>query len=225
MGDSERLREVMEFYKMSTNSFGKYIELSTSQILYDILRGRNGISKNLADKITAKCLNINKLWLLTGEGEMVSNTLKQVAGKTLPKAIPCLPTDADAIPLLQTSIEAGVLSGFANPQIKSQLPHYIVPGFKGADFLATVSGESMIDRYWPGDVIGCKIIDHEDFIQWGKTHILDTTQGGILKKIMPSKKEDYITAISFNSENYPPFDVPKKSILKMAIVIGIVRLI
>ena len=69
MSDSERLKEVIKQYSRSTNAFASFIEIKSSQILYDVLKGRNGISKELADIITAKCLNINKYWLLTGEGE------------------------------------------------------------------------------------------------------------------------------------------------------------
>jgi len=71
MTDSERLNEVIKHYNKTANSFGRFIGLANSQKIYDILKGRNGISKDLAEIIKAKCLGINTGWLLTGEGTML----------------------------------------------------------------------------------------------------------------------------------------------------------
>lgn len=69
MSEIERLKMVMSDYKKTPNSFSKFIGLKTPQVLYDILKGRNGISKDLAEKISAKCVNYGLGWLMTGEGE------------------------------------------------------------------------------------------------------------------------------------------------------------
>lgn len=73
MTDSERLKSVIDFYLMNVEAFGRFLGLKQSQSLRDILKGRNGISKPLAEKIKAKCLDINPSWLLSGEGEMLKN--------------------------------------------------------------------------------------------------------------------------------------------------------
>jgi hypothetical protein len=52
----------------------KEIGLSTPQILYDIKNEKHGISKDVAGKIAAKYLNVNLVWLLTGEGEMLNTS-------------------------------------------------------------------------------------------------------------------------------------------------------
>lgn len=69
MSEIERLKKVLSDHKMTANSFSKFIGLKTPQVLYDILNERNGISKDLAEKIAAKCVNYGTGWLLTGEGE------------------------------------------------------------------------------------------------------------------------------------------------------------
>jgi hypothetical protein len=71
MTDKERIKEIINFSKMSVRRFGEHIGLKTPQILYDIIKGRNGISKDLAEKISAKCLNFKFTWILTGEGDML----------------------------------------------------------------------------------------------------------------------------------------------------------
>lgn len=71
MSDSERIIKLKNFLKISYNRIAEEIQLNTSQTLYDIKNGKHGISKEVADKISARYLNINKAWLLTGEGEMI----------------------------------------------------------------------------------------------------------------------------------------------------------
>ena len=77
MTDSERIKEVKNFSKLSFNKLAKELGLKTVQTLYDIRDGKHGISKDVAEKIQAKYLNINLTWLLTGEGEMLNPSIVQ----------------------------------------------------------------------------------------------------------------------------------------------------
>lgn len=45
-----------------------------------------------------------------------------------------------------------------------------------------IKGDSMSPRYESGDEIACRKIDQARFVQWGKPHVLDTTQGIIIKE-------------------------------------------
>ena len=71
MTDSERIKEFRKFTGLNFSKLAEEIGLNTVQTLYDIKNGKHGISKDVAEKIQAKYLNINIAWLLTGEGEML----------------------------------------------------------------------------------------------------------------------------------------------------------
>lgn len=77
MTDSERITEVKNFSGLSFNKLAKEIGLKSVQTLYDIRDGKHGISKDVAEKIQAKYLNINIAWLLAGEGEMLNPSIVQ----------------------------------------------------------------------------------------------------------------------------------------------------
>lgn len=77
MTDSERIKELKNYSGLSYKKLADRLKLKTPQTLYDIEKGKHGISKNLADKIQAEYLDINPVWLLTGEGEMLSGTVIQ----------------------------------------------------------------------------------------------------------------------------------------------------
>jgi len=71
MTDSERIRELKKFTGLNFRKLAEEIGLNTVQTLYDIKNGKHGISKEVAEKIQARYLNISIAWLLTGEGEML----------------------------------------------------------------------------------------------------------------------------------------------------------
>lgn len=70
MNDSERLKAVINYKRISTNKFAKAIGLA-SQKLYAIKKGDYGITSETADAITRKFKEINYEWLINGEGEMI----------------------------------------------------------------------------------------------------------------------------------------------------------
>lgn len=71
MSDSERIKKLEEFTGLSLNKLAAAIGIKSPQTFYDIKSGKHGISKDLAERIKAKYLNINMSWLLSGEGEMI----------------------------------------------------------------------------------------------------------------------------------------------------------
>lgn len=57
--------------QMTTNAFARHIGLPRGENLYQIKRGNNGVSLDLANRIVAKFSEVSKLWLLTGDGPML----------------------------------------------------------------------------------------------------------------------------------------------------------
>lgn len=80
MTDKERINELKKITGLNFRRLASEIGIKTVQTLYDIKNGKHGISKDLAEKIHARYLNINLAWLLTGEGDMLKdmdNTINQ----------------------------------------------------------------------------------------------------------------------------------------------------
>ena len=100
---------------------------------------------------------------------------------------------------------------------------YIVPLFKDADFLITVRGDSMIPKYYSGDIIACRKVYLRDlWFQWGKVYIIDTDQGSVLKRVKRGSTDETITLVSENPE-YDSFELRRDQIYNIAIVQGLIR--
>lgn len=77
MDGKEIIEALSNYTGLNLKRLAEEIGLKTHQTLYDIKKGKHGISKDVAEKIQAKYLNINLSWLLTGEGEMLKTTISQ----------------------------------------------------------------------------------------------------------------------------------------------------
>ena len=127
------------------------------------------------------------------------------------------------IPLIPLDAMAGALT-YEQTVLEYECERYIVPAFKGADFLITIKGDSMLPTYKSGDMVACKRIPMTDyFFQWNKAYIVDTDQGALIKRIKPAPNKKNVFLISDNN-NYDPIELPLSSIHAVALVLGVIRL-
>lgn len=85
----------------------------------------------------------------------------------------------------------------------------------------TVTGDSVQLYLHPGDEVACLRVNEATFLQWGRIHVLDNSQGVVIKKIYDD--ENGVRSVSLN-EDYPPFVIPKNEIYSYNHVVGLLRL-
>ena len=169
-------------------------------------------------------------WLLTGRGSMLkTDTTPLMGDQDSPKEEDDRPvaihTDnpKEGIPLIPINAMAGAMMG-EQTVMEYECERYVVPLFKGAEFLIPVKGSSMYPKYSSGDIVACKRIPMTDlFFQWNKVYVLDTNQGALIKRIKKGSDAEHILIVSDNKD-YEPFELPIRCINNVAIVIGVIRL-
>lgn len=133
-------------------------------------------------------------------------------------------SNSSFVPLISLDVAAGFGTDNFSIQEKDIQQEYLVPDFNGIDFMIRVKGSSMYPKYSSGDIVACRIIKESQFIQWHKPYVIATREQGLLcKRLMESDKKDHLRAVSDNKE-YPPFDIPKKEIAGIALIVGTIRL-
>lgn len=133
-----------------------------------------------------------------------------------------LDANGDTRPRIPYDAAAGTLTDTMNGVTKyecEQVP--VISVFPKYDFTIRITGKSMEPEYYAGDEVACLRVNEERFIQWGRVHVLDTTQGVVIKRIYDDG--DGIRCNSYNSE-FPDFSVPKEDIRSYNLVVGSVRL-
>lgn len=157
-------------------------------------------------------------WLIMGRGEMLigesQNHIPTAHQTSNPK---------EGIPLIPLNAMAGALTS-SQTILEYDCERYVVPAFKGADFLIPVKGSSMYPKYSSGDIVACQRVPMGNlFFQWNKVYVIDTDQGPLIKRIKPGHDKDHVLIVSDN-EKYDPFELPCSSIYAVALVIGVIRL-
>ena len=129
----------------------------------------------------------------------------------------------EGIPLIPLSAMAGAFTGDVSV-MEYECERYVIPSFKGADFLMPVKGDSMEPTYFPGDLVACQRVPLSDiFFQWGKTYVLDTCQGPLIKRVRRGSDNDHVLCVSDNKD-YEPFELSKSQFHGVALVRGLVRI-
>lgn len=136
------------------------------------------------------------------------------------------PTNSpEAIPLVSVKAVGGFAGKDFSIQEQDIEGYYVIPKFRNlnVDFLIEVIGDSMMPRFFPGDIIACSIIHNPRFIQWNKPYLIATREDGmIVKRLKPSQNPDSFLAVSDNAL-YDPFDIPKSDIDGLARVVGVIH--
>ena len=211
----ERIKIFIESQGISIRSFEQMITASNG-LIRKAIANNTDIQSKWVSIIVEKYPHLNPDWLLTGHGPMLKTQ------NEIPLATPAENT-ADGIPLIPFDAMAGIASGEISV-LELECERYVVPIFRGADFLMPVKGSSMYPKYSSGDIVACKKIPLTDlFFQWNKVYVLDTVQGPLIKRIAKGSDADHITAVSENPK-YEPFELHINQLRTVAIVMGVIRL-
>ncbi len=216
----QRILQFIDILGISKREF--YTQIGVSR---GTLESKTGITEDVITKFITAHPTINIEWLMTGHGDIYKTT-KDFATTNKDISLPiALPTNnpKEGIPLIPIEAMAGALT-CDNTILEYECDRYVVPMFKGADFLIPVKGSSMYPKYSSGDIVACQRVDMSNlFFQWNKVYVIDTDQGALIKRIKPGHDENHILIVSDN-EKYDPFELPYSAIHAVALVIGVIRL-
>lgn len=207
----KRLSDYIEYDALTNPSdFAKGANVDVSGFS-KMLKGRQTITVNTLKKI-ANAYGLNLKWLMDGVGDAhapggsTAEFMANSSGETRPR-----------IPM---AVAAGLLTGFSD-SIKSsdceQVP--IIKAFPPYDCTMIVKGDSMEPKFEGGDEIAIRKVC--DVIEWGKTYVLDTRDGAVLKRLYDGG--DKFKCVSFNPE-YPDFEVNKDDVFGVYKVVGLLRI-
>lgn len=107
------------------------------------------------------------------------------------------------VPIVPFAVRGGALQGFSEGVTEMECEKIISP-VNGAELAMEVVGESMAPGYPAGTRVLLKKV--QAVIAWGEVYVIDSIDGPVLKRILPTEDESVWELRSDNPE-YPPFRI------------------
>lgn len=183
---------MIRWANMSTNYFARYIGLARGENLYQIKRGNNGISLDVADHVVAKFPQIDKLWLLTGEGHMFA---------ALDKHVP--------IPYYKADPEKDIT------RIAELRPddYLFLPMIGACDFAMCYGGRAMGEVTPAGTIVLLRSVEPDAIIPGGE-YVIVSEKIVTLRIVRSVDDERQIRLVAGDSERYDDIVLDKSSVQK-----------
>ena len=208
------INKVIEYSGLSAASFAVRIGVKTTQAIYDLQKGRTkSISQSIANKISSCYPEINRTWLLTGEGDMLNDSSSE-AKKSFTSGTPYYNVDFIG------GFDLVINDQTINPEYLIQFKPY-----EKATCWCNITGHSMEPEINHGDIIALKLIEDFSFLPYGEVYAIVTTNDmRTVKRIGPSKNPDCYTLIPTNkSPEYGVQELPKNKIRYVYQVLGCMK--
>ena len=190
MEKANKLREAFEFLRFkgiakTQKDFAQLIDIAPNSLS----RAMNGNEIYLTDNLMSKVDSLIKYYDAPPTEEEITQEMVLV-----------IPTGA----------MGGTLADFADSVAAYDCERMVTP-IKGADYAIQVTGDSMSPEYPSGSMILIKKINEKAFVEWGKTYVLDTENGAVIKTIRKTDDPGVIECVSLNPA-YQPFTMDTKYI-------------
>lgn len=181
---------------------------------------RKGISDSVLFKICSQFPDLNRDWLLYGEGEMLK---EKQENKTENRG--------RLIPFYDVETTGGYQGEVASSTNEAELIGYIQPGgwFDGKETAAIRHvGDSMIE-YPNGCVLAVREVTDRHLLVPGRNYVIETSEYRVTKRVQRGSRKGVIALYSTNQEKYDdghlvyePFEVSFGDIQRIFSVLGFV---
>ncbi len=197
----QRIERVVKWTGLSVNSFAHSVGLSRGENLYQIKRGNNGISRELAGMIAAKYPQISRAWLLTGEGDMfIDETVKRVS-----------------IPFYDADIEKYV----AAPARFTSRGYISLPTVEDADFGAVYPGRAMGEAVPAGSTVLVRRVSPENLIPGGD-YVVVTEGFTTLRRVRRDAGTDILRLLPVDTANFDEMQISAADVKELYLVRAVV---
>ena len=221
MSVKERIKEYCKYKNIPISTFERQCNLSNGYI--------NAMRKGFGDERLETVLrtypDIDRVWLLTGEGEMLKFELPQNKDE--------ISEHGKLIPFYDADAAAG--NNYEMDMMPSRQVGMIEIGsvLRDCESAIRVYGNSMVPNYPAGCVIGLKL--HTDsFIEPGRVYVVETRNNRYLKRLYYTKDKKAFHCLSDNTMKYEDgprkgelyyqdFEIPLDEVVRLHRVVGVIK--
>lgn len=209
----DRLDQFMKEKGLKDAQFQRECGISAST-LYQIRQGKFAMSQKVIDKVCARYPEINRVWLITGEGERFNNVKPTVADGTI--MIPQFNMDTRGGSAFNVEVDG-------DEYVTNYIPFPTSIARQG-DVVIPIYGESMEPTYKSGSLVLIRKVElWREYLEFGCTYVIALVDDRrLIKTVMAGSDSDHLKLVSINPASQPQ-EVPKNIIRSVWRVILSVR--
>ena len=168
--------------------------------------GKSDLGRASVEKILDKYTDLSRIWLLTGEGEMLNPTAElQESGQ------PFLPSSGTRLRPYYTDIPVSGGDIAQYPDILSQASDgtLYLPELRSAEFFFPVIGCSMRPTVPEGAIVGVAHVDRYETIDPDRIYLIITADNQrMIKHIVHYDSQSETLTLASDNRDYPAFSLP-----------------
>ncbi len=197
----QRIERVVRWAGLSVNSFALSVGLSRGENLYQIKRGNNGISRDLAEAISRRYPQISRAWLLTGEGDMFTSGIAR----------------QNSVPFYDADVEKYI----AQPTRYSSESYVSLPDVEDADFAARYNGRAMGDAVPAGSIVLVRKIAPESLVPGGDYVVVGEGMT-MLRRVRRRAGSNALRLIPVDTENFDEICIDAAEVREIYLVMTVI---
>ncbi len=205
----DRILHIIEYKNISKRSF--YTKTKLSNGFLDKVKDI-GVSK--IENILSAYPDVNPIWLLTGNGEMLlKDSYKEITEGSSMVNESSINFNNKGVPFWDLPVSAGL--SLTEIKGKKKADGYVVglPGADIAENLFPVTGMSMEPEISPGAIIGVRKIDNWETLNTERVYLIITREDRMIKRV--EHDHENIDILWCISPNYPKFKIYKSEIIEI----------
>lgn len=221
------IEEVLSHLKIKPTPFAKSIGVHPTQI-FDLKSGKiKSITPAVAEKILAVYPIFSRLWLITGEGEMLKPEPTSTS-ENIEESIKVNDHADRLIPFYDVETTGGY-NGHVSASEEGVLSGYIQPGgwFDGRETAAIRHVGDSMTEYPNGCVLAVREVLEKRLLVPGRNYVIETREYRVTKRVQRGSQEATIMLYSTNQDKYDdgrlihePFEVDLEDIIHIYQVLG-----
>lgn len=215
----ERFDKYMQYKGLNDNQVTNSLGLSNGLIGKSRKTGRD-LSAKVIEQILSFYTDLNRVWLLTGEGDMIINNKETRTRVDAPKT--SLTTGR---PYYNVDFIGGFDLIFNDQTINPDYNIDFAPYNKDGVMWCNITGHSMEPMINNGDIIAIReVFDWQTYIPFGEVYAIVTKNDmRTVKVVRKGCDNNHINLIPINTEEYDAQEIEKSNIARIFSVLGCMK--
>ena len=219
-----QIEKIIENEGLTTSKMEKIIGASKG-VLSRAIKNQTDIQSKWLQLIIDKFPHYSTRWLLTGEGQMLvsdndcHNTITNIddneySNDNIVEELPIIPANIVNEPKVD-------VYEYIFENETDMAP--VVQQFPQTTAYYRIKSKAMEPNICSGDVLALQAYPiGEEFIVPGEPYVIDTNTNGLVTRLLYPRPDGY-AAVTYCNERYPEFFIPKKHIIRIYRIVGLLR--